>query len=98
MLLFPPPPAAGFGQDVHLPRAEKGSRQQREPQLIEKLLFGEKAFRFTAGGVRGGGSPLVLNRMAAKSLRQQPVAPRSGSFLDCEADKKRGIVKAVEKV
>ena len=30
----------------------------------------------------------MLNRMSAKSLRQQPVAPHSGSFLDCEAGKK----------
>ena len=56
-------------------------------QLVEKPLFGGKAFRF-AGGVRGGGSPLVLNRMPAKGLRQQPVAPHCGSFLGCEADRK----------
>ena len=63
-------------------------RQMPErPQPVEKSLFGEKAFSF-AGGARGGGSPLVLNRMPAKSLRQQALAPRSGSFLDCEAGKK----------
>ena len=56
-------------------------------QLVKKPLFGEKAFRF-AGGVRGGGSPLVLNRMPAKSLRRQAFAPHRGCFLGCEADKK----------
>ena len=56
-------------------------------QLVEKPLFREKVFRF-AGGVRGGGRPLVLNRMSAKSLREQAFAPRSGSFLDCGAGKK----------
>ena len=30
----------------------------------------------------------MLNRMPAKSLRQQAFAPRSGSFLGCKADKK----------
>ncbi len=30
----------------------------------------------------------MLNCMPAKGLRQQAFAPRSGSFLDCEADKK----------
>ena len=38
------------------------------PQLVENPLFEGKKF-FFAGGVRGGGSPFVLNRMSAKSLR-----------------------------
>ncbi len=44
-----------------------------------KTLFEGKEF-FFEGGVRGGGSPLVLDRMPAKSLCQQAFAPRSGSF------------------
>ena len=38
------------------------------PQLVENPLFEGKKF-FFAGGVRGGGSPFVWNRMSAKSLR-----------------------------
>ena len=53
-------------------------------QLVENPLLEAEAIRF-AGGVRGGGSPLVLNQMPAKSLRRQAFAPRSGSISNCVA-------------
>ena len=53
-------------------------------QLVEKPLLEAETICF-AGGVRGGGSPLVLNQMPAKSLRRQAFAPRSGSISNCVA-------------
>ena len=67
------------------PAAWKG----RWLQLVENPLFEGKKF-FFAGGVRGGGSPFVWNRMSAKSLRQQAFAPRSGRFsVRCAVRKSR---------
>ena len=60
---------------------------QSASQLVEKPLFGEKAFRF-AGGVRGGRETPRVESNACKRLLPQAFAPHSGSFLDCEADKK----------
>ena len=69
---------------------------QSASQLVEKPLFGEKAFRF-AGGVRGGGRPLVLNRMPANACRRR-LRRTAAAFWTAKQTKKRGIVQAVEKV